>query len=228
MILTAAERESIKADPLATEEAVRRLSVSEALQHPNCPVDLWWQLASRQPIDAMASPLYALLMLESPERWEEREKTFRHVWTKNAVKSLSTPQQHLYAADCAQHVLFYWEGECPKDLRPRLAIEARRAYVQNKITGLAFLNALAAGAQAGNGLREGRDAHTAAMLEHVTLAVAVEKPSDVMWQAANVAGCAAQRGLGKTPTAKRVEETGRHNEQKWQWKLAQLYAKGMF
>lgn len=40
----------------------------------------------------------------------------------------------LWAADCAEHVLPYFEEECPKDNRPRKAVEAARAWVDNEIT----------------------------------------------------------------------------------------------
>ena len=40
----------------------------------------------------------------------------------------------LWAADCAEHVLTYFEEKCPKDNRPRKAIEAVRAWVRGEIT----------------------------------------------------------------------------------------------
>lgn len=40
----------------------------------------------------------------------------------------------LWAADCAEHVLPYFEKEYPKDNRPRKAIEAGRAWVRGGIT----------------------------------------------------------------------------------------------
>lgn len=40
----------------------------------------------------------------------------------------------IWAADCAQHVLLYFEKEYPKDDRPRKAIEAARAWVRGEIT----------------------------------------------------------------------------------------------
>lgn len=40
----------------------------------------------------------------------------------------------LWAADCAEHVLPYFEKEYPKDDRPRKAIEAGRAWVRDEIT----------------------------------------------------------------------------------------------
>ena len=55
----------------------------------------------------------------------------------------------LWAADCAEHVLPYFEKEYPKDDRPRKAIEAGRAWAREKITtGEARTAALAAHAAA--------------------------------------------------------------------------------
>jgi len=39
----------------------------------------------------------------------------------------------LWAADCAEHVLPYFEKEYPRDDRPRKAIEAARAWVRDEI-----------------------------------------------------------------------------------------------
>jgi hypothetical protein len=39
----------------------------------------------------------------------------------------------LWAADCAQHVLKYFEKKYPKDKRPRLAIKAARDWAKGKI-----------------------------------------------------------------------------------------------
>lgn len=39
----------------------------------------------------------------------------------------------LWAADCAKHVLPYFEEHCPKDDRPRKAIEAGRAWANGEL-----------------------------------------------------------------------------------------------
>ena len=43
----------------------------------------------------------------------------------------------LFAADCAEHVLYMYEQECPGDARPRQAIEAARAYARGEISAAA-------------------------------------------------------------------------------------------
>src|SRR6476661_3561131 len=40
----------------------------------------------------------------------------------------------LWAADCAEHVLFYFESECPDDGRPRRAIDLGRAWARGEVT----------------------------------------------------------------------------------------------
>lgn len=55
----------------------------------------------------------------------------------------------LWAADCAEHVLSYFEKEYPEDDRPRKAIEAGRVWINDKITvGEARIAAFAAHAAA--------------------------------------------------------------------------------
>ena len=55
----------------------------------------------------------------------------------------------LWAADCAEHVLLYFEAKHPQDDRPRKAIEAARAWARGEIrVGEARAAALAAHAAA--------------------------------------------------------------------------------
>ena len=57
----------------------------------------------------------------------------------------------IWAADCAEHVLQYFEKAYPRDDRPRKAIEAGRAWARGEITvGEARTAALAAHAAARN------------------------------------------------------------------------------
>ena len=39
----------------------------------------------------------------------------------------------LWATDCAEHILHYFEQKCPQDNRPRKAIETGRAWVRGEI-----------------------------------------------------------------------------------------------
>ncbi len=55
-----------------------------------------------------------------------------------SIAELVSKQDHkilvLWASDCAEHVLTYFEEIYPKDKRPRKAIEAGRAWVRSEIT----------------------------------------------------------------------------------------------
>ena len=62
-------------------------------------------------------------------------------WDSDSMRSfteLLNKQGHktmvLWATDCAEHVLPYFEEKYPKDNRPRKAIEAGRAWVRGDIT----------------------------------------------------------------------------------------------
>jgi len=106
----------------------------EQIQDPECPTELWWQLAMRFPLEAQASLLYPLLTLEEPGRWQEMEEAEVGNWVDEMVQRLSVNQQHLFAADCTEHVLPYFEEHFPKDQRPREAIRIRRLLVRGKAT----------------------------------------------------------------------------------------------
>lgn len=52
------------------------------------------------------------------------------------IKQISKEDQRLlalWAADCAEHVLPYFEKECPKDDRPRIAIKAARKWARTGV-----------------------------------------------------------------------------------------------
>ena len=57
---------------------------------------------------------------------------------KNEIEELTGTMDQLtlviWATDCAEHVLSYFEEEYPDDNRPRKAIEAGRAWVNGKIS----------------------------------------------------------------------------------------------
>jgi len=120
---------SIKANPKADEAAIRALAVKQplaALRHPNCPVDLFWQLAKDYPLEVPQTPLFGLLMLETPDRWRRLEEFCAKTWITERIDSLSLPILQLFASDCAAHVLPIFETKCPDERRPRQAIETLR------------------------------------------------------------------------------------------------------
>ncbi len=50
------------------------------------------------------------------------------------TKKLDKRTLVIWATDCAEHVLSYFEEKYPKDKRPRKAIEAGRAWIREEIT----------------------------------------------------------------------------------------------
>jgi hypothetical protein len=71
----------------------------------------------------------------------EKVKLVVAKWDSDPMRSfaeLLSKQDHktmvLWATDCAEHVLPYFEEKYPKDNRPRKAIEAGRAWVRGDIT----------------------------------------------------------------------------------------------
>ena len=65
-----------------------------------------------------------------PERWEMGPEWDGY----NSVDERAHEALALWAADCAEHVLHYFEEECPDDPRPREAIEATRAWTRGELT----------------------------------------------------------------------------------------------
>ncbi len=90
-----------------------------------------------------------------------------------ALERLNQRDQALWAADCAEHVLPFFEAKCPGEVRPREAIEAARAWARGEIRcGAARKAALAAHAaarEAGDGaaVAAARAAGHAAATTHV-------------------------------------------------------------
>jgi len=116
------------------EKEVIQLPAEEAIAHPDCPAEFWWGLAARHPMAAMASVLYPLLTLESPERWEKLVFDNLGVWVMEACAELSETNQHLFCADVGEHVLPIFEADYPGDPRPRNAIRVHRQYARGEAT----------------------------------------------------------------------------------------------
>jgi len=111
-----------------------RTIIAANISDPECPTEEWWRLAAEHPFEAMASPLYPLLTLESPERWVQLERDNLEEWIDDAANRLLYNNQHLFAADCAERALPIYEAQHPNDKRPREAIVARRSYALDEIT----------------------------------------------------------------------------------------------
>ncbi len=97
-----------------------------ALAHPQCPTELWWELAAKHPIEAERSVLFPLLTLENPGRWEGMTRENIEHWIRQYMRTLPPRERRLFAADCAERVLPIFEEANPGDLRPRQSIEMAR------------------------------------------------------------------------------------------------------
>ncbi len=63
-----------------------------------------------------------------------RDPRFFTVRQGGQLKEVHHHQLALWAADCAEHVLGYFEAEFPGDSRPRVAIDQARAWARGEIT----------------------------------------------------------------------------------------------
>lgn len=83
------------------------------------------------------------------------EVKFRDNPIQGLLSKLDRKTLAIWAIDCAEHVLPYFEEKHPKDNRPRKAIEAGRAWVRGEITvSEARTSALAAHAAARDASQE--------------------------------------------------------------------------
>ncbi len=105
----------------------------------------------------------------------------------------------IWASDCAEHVLHYFEDKYPNDDRPRKAIEAARAWVERKIS---VGEARAAAFESHVAAREVEDdtacvvaraaghaaatAHVAGHAVHAANYVAKVNPKERIWQYKNL------------------------------------------
>jgi len=137
--------DAIAADPLATEAELIRLSkaghLRQLLCHPNCPTEMWWNLASVYPFEAQSSVLYELLTLEEPGRWLQLEMDWGTDWIQRYGQTLSKAAQQQLAADFATRALPVFEGTSPEDRRPRRAIEVARSFSKKMISAFSVTRA---------------------------------------------------------------------------------------
>lgn len=123
---------------------------------------------------------------------------------------LTDPAHHLlalWAADCAEHVLHFFEEVKPSDLRPRLAIGQIRAWVQGEIK---MMECRAAG---GHAMAAARDLQGAAR----NAAYAAGQAAVVAHVAAHELGAAAYaiKAAKASVDKSQMEEMGR-KECQWQ------------
>ncbi len=222
-----ATREEIVADPNSTTEELANIPGPYdrvlMISHHNCPTARWWWLAAQLPIEAIRSPLFSLLTLESPERWAELERKHVVTWITAGLTHLDEQQQRLFAADCAAHVLHFWEEIFPGNLYPRQAIAVARQFAE----GAATLEQLQ---EAYSNMRHRASphfgyAHREMAAQQVALSVedaAAPYGSDQGQKAANWAAKATSVALRLSPTFGAPQDyvAMRHAEEDeriWQW-----------
>lgn len=126
-----------------------------------------------------------------------------------AVSELLGKQDHkkiaLWAADCAEHVLHYFEEKHPGDERPRRAVEAGRAWARGEIS---VSEARAAALEAHAAARDAnRDANREANREANRGATRNANPDASRAQAA---ACAAARAAGHAAATAHVASHAVH------------------
>jgi hypothetical protein len=119
-------------DPRASVSALAWLKEQDpiaALRHPNCPAELWWELAAEYPVEAQESVLYQLVTLENPGRWSKLESDNFKAWITSASDWLTWEQQHLFVADCEEHFLYmYGDQDTELIAKRKEVIRTRRVW----------------------------------------------------------------------------------------------------
>jgi len=213
-------------DPLASAGEVGELPALEALAHPNCPVEMWWKIAASNPVEAMRSVLYPLMLLATPERWVAMEEAHLRTWIEKAVRGLPLKEQHLFVCDCIERVLPIWEAAYPADDRVREAWRVRRLFARGEATETEWL-AAADGADKAATMaiedsepdpkqRTGETESAAASVAYAAATYAQETaPND----------CA--RAVGKVAAGEPADRApwfaARDQERRWQWQRVQEY-----
>jgi len=116
----------------------------------------------------------------------------------------------LWAADCAEHVLPYFEEMCPEDDRPRKAVEAGRAWARGEMT---VSEARAAAFAAHAAAREARQAAARAAARAAGHAAATAHVAGHADHAAAYAATAATRAADPEAAAAAAAK-----ERDWQYR----------
>lgn len=222
------------ADPMASAEDIAWLQKDDpvaALQHPNCPPEVWWELAKKHPMEAEESILFSLMTLEDPLQWTEQLDAW--IW-RLAEQELTEAEGASFAADCAEHVLFIYKQKYPNDTTPQDAIATARAVARKEMTGGdaektgARCLRLAERRMHEDAVAASYAARAAAYAAYMadTMSFAAESAAEARRAAAahpeEEAGLSPGRIYGWTAMGKSAEEA----EQKWQWARLREYMSG--
>ena len=214
--------EDIIADPMASAADVKHLARKNrqaALSHPNCPLDLWWELASEYPLKAAISPAGPLFLLEDPERWDTLVRRNASSWIDDYMRGLSSRAKRLFAADCAEHVLPPYEKLHPKDRRPRRAIQALRSWLDDKIVYAAMQKVIAEMRGLVHTLRTSLPQDQPSPAQLITLNVAETALSAVE----NSPGCLSYAAYAMETVNAADPDVAYQKERVWQWERLLWY-----
>jgi len=134
--MPSAEYLRIVGDPRATPEKIYWLRDQDplaALQHPNCPVEMWWRLAADWPLEAPLSPAGQLFLLEEPARWEDLQRRKAPQWIGFYCKTLSATDERRFAIECATRVLSLAEYPLARDPFPRRALYLAKEFTYGRV-----------------------------------------------------------------------------------------------
>ncbi len=129
----AQKQAAIREDPVATPVqiyALARNAPLQAIRHPNCPPDLWWELAVTYPFGAIDSPLWQINTLAEPERWLLLAQQHGRSWVSQFARLLNARQLRLLGCDYARRtfpILARYYPGVPLQ-RAALSVAERSAY----------------------------------------------------------------------------------------------------
>ena len=121
----------------------------------------------------------------------------------------------LWAADCAEHVLAYFEDECPNDDRPRKAIEVCRAWADTGIFRMSIIRGASLEAHAAAKVAKKEDAKFAAHAAGQAVATAHVPTHALGASVYAIRAAAAHSG---------IVDDGLIKELNWQLELLRKYA----
>jgi hypothetical protein len=103
---------------------------------PEATLDELLAAATEYPEEVLANPALPLLALEDPAAYErirrEALASQARLRVEAALARLGDRRRRLFAADCAERVLRYFEAQFPKDQRPRASIYMARQFAAGR------------------------------------------------------------------------------------------------
>jgi len=185
----------------------------EEIANPECDSERWWALAKDHPLEAMSSPLFSLLTLESPGRWEILQKENIDRWIRDAMLQLPSSDREQYAAECAERVLYVYDLAYPGATLIREAVDARRRRAKGRISEEAYRRI------ANVAYRAARDAYAEG--RQVPLSRA-----SVFNNAAYAAYAASDEATYVPRWVVNISIIDEDNERLWQWRKILQYREG--